>query len=142
MQPITQPSLDPKMNDIRHLRADQEFCGVIGCFGLITPKTLGQPVCRTANALTDAIQNVRVNHGRTNVAVPQKFLNGSNGAIESDLVRQDRGRSQEHDDGRVLGRLHRTAGEITQASDGRGMETGSSEPQRIGSSAEFVGKRF
>jgi integrase len=51
---------------------------VIGCFGLITPKTLGQPVCRTANALTAAIQNVRVNHGRTNVAVPQKFLNGSN----------------------------------------------------------------
>ena len=42
------------------------------------PKTLGQPVCRTANALTAAIQNVRVNHGRTNVAVPQKFLNGSN----------------------------------------------------------------
>ncbi len=51
---------------------------MIGCFGLITPKTLGQPVCRTANALTAAIQNVRVNHGRTNVAVPQKFLNGSN----------------------------------------------------------------
>jgi hypothetical protein len=34
MQPITQASLDPKLNDIRHLRADQEFCGVIGCFGL------------------------------------------------------------------------------------------------------------
>lgn len=78
MQPITQASLDPKLNDIRHLRAEQEFCGVIGCFGLITPKTLGQPVCRTANALTAAIQNVRVNHGRTNVTVPQKFLNGSN----------------------------------------------------------------
>jgi len=36
MQPISQASLDPKMNDIRHLRAEQEFCGVIGCFGLIT----------------------------------------------------------------------------------------------------------
>jgi len=35
MQPITQVSLDPKLNDIRHLRADQEFCGVIGCFGSI-----------------------------------------------------------------------------------------------------------
>jgi hypothetical protein len=78
MHPITQASLDPKLNDISHLRADQGFYGVIGCLGLITPKTLGQPVCRTANALTAAIQNVRVNHGRTNVAVPQKFLNGSN----------------------------------------------------------------
>ena len=37
MQPITQASLDPKLNDIRHLRADQEFCGVIGCFGLTSP---------------------------------------------------------------------------------------------------------
>ena len=36
MQPITQASLDPKLNDIRHLRADQEFCGVIGCFGLVS----------------------------------------------------------------------------------------------------------
>jgi hypothetical protein len=52
--------------------------GVIGCFGLIPLKTLSQPVCRTANTLTSTIQNVRVNHGRTNVAVPQKFLNGSN----------------------------------------------------------------
>jgi len=34
------------------LRADQEFYGVIGCFGLIPLKTLGQPVCRTANTLT------------------------------------------------------------------------------------------
>jgi hypothetical protein len=51
---------------------------VIGCFGLIPLKTLSQPVCRTANTLTSTIQNVRVNHGRTNVAVPQKFLNGSN----------------------------------------------------------------
>jgi hypothetical protein len=78
MQPITQASLGPMLNGIRHLRADQEFCGEIGSFGLITSKTLGQPVCRTANALTAAIQNVRVNHGLTNIAVPQKFLNGSN----------------------------------------------------------------
>jgi hypothetical protein len=34
MQPITQASLDPKLNDIRHLRADQSLDGVIGCFGL------------------------------------------------------------------------------------------------------------
>jgi hypothetical protein len=34
MQPITQDSLDPKLNDIRHLRADQGFYGAIGCFGL------------------------------------------------------------------------------------------------------------
>ena len=33
MQPITQASLDPRLNDIRHLRADQEFCGVIGFLG-------------------------------------------------------------------------------------------------------------
>ena len=49
---------------------------MIDCFGLIPLKTLGQPVCRTANTLTSAIQNVRVNHCLTNVAVPQKFLNG------------------------------------------------------------------
>jgi len=30
MQPITQTSLDPKRNDIRHLQTEQEFCGVIG----------------------------------------------------------------------------------------------------------------
>jgi hypothetical protein len=50
---------------------------VIGCLGLITLKAPGQRVCRTANTLTSAIQNVRVNHGRTNVAVLVKFLNGS-----------------------------------------------------------------
>ena len=36
MQPITQASLDPKLNDIKHLRAEQEFNGVIGCFGLVS----------------------------------------------------------------------------------------------------------
>jgi hypothetical protein len=36
MQPITQASHDPKFNDIRHLRADQGFYGVMGCFGLIS----------------------------------------------------------------------------------------------------------
>ena len=41
MQPITQASLDPKMNDIRQLRADQEFCRVIGCFGLICLTSFG-----------------------------------------------------------------------------------------------------
>ena len=41
MQPITQASLDPNMKDIKHLRADQEFCGVIGCLGLVTLKTPG-----------------------------------------------------------------------------------------------------
>jgi hypothetical protein len=34
MQPITQASLDPKFNDIRHLLAEQSTDGVIGCFGL------------------------------------------------------------------------------------------------------------
>ena len=34
MQPITQASLDPKLNDIRDLRAEQSLDGVIGCFGL------------------------------------------------------------------------------------------------------------
>jgi hypothetical protein len=41
MQPIAQASLDPKMNDIRQLRADQEFCGVIGCFSLICLTSFG-----------------------------------------------------------------------------------------------------
>jgi hypothetical protein len=34
MQPITQDSLDPKLNDIKHLRADQLIDEAIGCFGL------------------------------------------------------------------------------------------------------------
>ena len=38
-------SLDPKLNDIRHLRADQEFCGVIGCFGLLST----HPLFRTSH---------------------------------------------------------------------------------------------
>jgi len=29
MQPIAEASLDPMSNDIRHLQAEQEFCGVI-----------------------------------------------------------------------------------------------------------------
>jgi hypothetical protein len=39
MQPTTQASLDPKLNDIRHVQAEQEFCGAMGCFGLSTLKT-------------------------------------------------------------------------------------------------------
>ena len=66
MQPITQAKLDAKLSDIRQLRAEQGFFGVIASFGLITLKSLGQPVCRTANALTSAIQNVLVNHKRSN----------------------------------------------------------------------------
>lgn len=34
MQPITQARVDLECNDIRLLRADQEFYGVMGCFGL------------------------------------------------------------------------------------------------------------
>ena len=33
MQPITQTGFDPKLNDIRHLRAEQRLDGVIDCFG-------------------------------------------------------------------------------------------------------------
>ncbi len=33
MQPITQASLDPKLNDIGKLRAEQRLDGVIDCFG-------------------------------------------------------------------------------------------------------------
>jgi hypothetical protein len=32
MQPITQVGLDPNRDDIRHWRAEQEFCGAMGCF--------------------------------------------------------------------------------------------------------------
>jgi hypothetical protein len=41
MQPVTQVSLDPPCDDIRHLQAEQEFCGAIGYFGLISAKPLG-----------------------------------------------------------------------------------------------------
>ena len=36
MQLIAQTSLDPESKDIRHLLADQDFCGVIGYLGVIT----------------------------------------------------------------------------------------------------------
>ena len=31
MEPITQANLDPKLNDIRHMRAEQSLDGVIRC---------------------------------------------------------------------------------------------------------------
>ena len=34
MQPITQGSLDPKLKDIRHLRAEQSLLGAVGWLGL------------------------------------------------------------------------------------------------------------
>jgi hypothetical protein len=34
---LSQTSLDPKFIDIRLLRADQAFCGVISCFRLVSP---------------------------------------------------------------------------------------------------------
>jgi hypothetical protein len=43
MQPTAQPRLRPMRDDIRQLRADQEFVGVAGCFGLIILKPLGCP---------------------------------------------------------------------------------------------------
>ena len=52
MRPITQANLDPSRDNSRHLQAEQEYCGTIGCFGLITLKTPSEPVCWTA---TDVI---------------------------------------------------------------------------------------
>jgi hypothetical protein len=42
-QPVTQVSLDPAFDVIRHWRADQEFCGAIGWFGRRSSKPLGYP---------------------------------------------------------------------------------------------------
>jgi hypothetical protein len=50
----TQVSPDLTDDDIRHLHADQEFCGVVGCFGLILLKTLGQADCWAASANTQS----------------------------------------------------------------------------------------
>jgi hypothetical protein len=43
MQPNTQASLAPGRDDIRHLEADQEFCGVIGGFDLTPREPLENP---------------------------------------------------------------------------------------------------
>ena len=50
MQPITQASLDPKLNDIRHLRAEQSLDGVIDCFGLVST----HPLFRTSLGLFES----------------------------------------------------------------------------------------
>ena len=82
MQLITQAGLDPKLNDIRHLRADQEFWEVIGCFGLagrritddvtpgmslafqdlmpLTSGTESRPSCNSVGRIRSADQSVRV----------------------------------------------------------------------------------
>ena len=41
MQPITQASPDPSRDYSRPLQAEQEFCGAMGCFGLITSENPG-----------------------------------------------------------------------------------------------------
>ena len=52
MKPIIQVSLDLTADGNRRLHPDQEFCGVIPCFGLISPKPLRQAVRRAANTHT------------------------------------------------------------------------------------------
>ena len=49
MHSVTQVSFDPNRDDIRHLRAEQEFSGAMGCFGLITLKIHGKPDFWAAN---------------------------------------------------------------------------------------------
>ncbi len=58
MQPITHVSLAPTEDHIRHLRAEQEFCGAIGCCGLIALKTLVKLVCWAANAIIPGERSV------------------------------------------------------------------------------------
>ena len=42
LHPITHASLGPPCDDIRHLKPNQEFYRVVGCFGQISKKTLRQ----------------------------------------------------------------------------------------------------
>jgi hypothetical protein len=61
MQPITQASLDPNRNDIKHFRVDQEFCGSIGYFGLILrlPRLFHSMRARPANRTTTRVPAAR-----------------------------------------------------------------------------------
>jgi hypothetical protein len=52
MQTITKANLDPEVDDTRNLQAEQEFCGAIGWFGLITQKTLSNPSARLRTRLS------------------------------------------------------------------------------------------
>lgn len=69
MQPIMQASLDQKLKNIRHLRADQEFCGVIGCFGLTLlafpepPKSFF-PLCYRSKPLYNPVSQETPRTGR------------------------------------------------------------------------------
>lgn len=52
MQPNTQASLAPGRDDIRHLEADQEFCGVIGGFRLTTQNPMGNRLLDCSRLIT------------------------------------------------------------------------------------------
>jgi hypothetical protein len=55
-------SLDPKLNDIRHLRAEQGFYGGIGCFGLAISNRRTERVLRCGERLKHSTESSTLNN--------------------------------------------------------------------------------
>jgi hypothetical protein len=60
---------------------------VLGCFSLALLELANQNVGGATNAPPTSVQNVRVNHGRANVAMAQPFLHGANVVAVGEQVR-------------------------------------------------------
>ncbi len=63
--------------------------GVIGCFRLSLIEIVNQSVGRAADAASAAVQDVSVNHFRSNIFVSQEFLDRANVATVGQQVRRE-----------------------------------------------------
>src|SRR5208337_1698799 len=78
LQPNARVAILCKCNDGHCLLVRLSFFGVISRFHLTVVGTPRRYVRGTANASAAAVQDVRVDHGRTNVLVSQEFLDRAN----------------------------------------------------------------
>jgi len=77
-QPNAQYADPRKSQSILWLLLCHACHGVIGCFRLALIATTSQPVRRAAHAAPASVQDVRVDHCRSNVFVSKEFLHGTN----------------------------------------------------------------
>ena len=62
---------------------------MIGCFRLALIGTTSQPVRRAAHAAAASIQDVRIDHCRSNVFVSKEFLHGANVVAVGQILLMD-----------------------------------------------------
>ena len=79
MQPITQATLDPMLDDIRHLRAEQRFDEAIGRFGLFSPpprfKTSRNRVSEYVPDIWESLQSSHSDFGLQLDAITPSYRN-------------------------------------------------------------------